>query len=43
MLGTNPFLMDTDGDGLPDGEDPDPLVAQAVPAEAVFRVLSVME
>lgn len=43
MLGTNPAFMDTDGDGIPDGEDLEPLVAQAVPAEAVFRVLSVIE
>jgi len=42
-LGTNPFLMDTDGDGIPDREDPSPLVAQAIPAEACFRVLTVME
>ncbi len=43
MLGTNPFLMDTDGDGIPDGEDPDPLVARVSTTEAAFRVLSVME
>jgi hypothetical protein len=43
MFGTNPFLMDTDGDGIPDGEDPEPLVAQATQAEAGFRVLSVLE
>lgn len=41
--GTNPFLMDTDGDGIPDGADPEPLVAQTTPAEVGFRVLTVME
>ena len=25
QLGTNPRLRDTDGDGVPDGKDPDPL------------------
>lgn len=43
MLGTNPFLMDTDGDGLPDGSDPDPLAAQFLSEDTAFRVLSVIE
>jgi len=29
--GTDPLNADTDGDGLPDGADPDPLAATAVP------------
>lgn len=43
MLGTNPFLMDTDGDGIPDESDPDPLAAQVSVTENSFRVLSVIE
>jgi Bacterial TSP3 repeat len=43
MLGTNPFLMDTDGDGIPDESDPEPLVAQLSSTGSAFRVLSVFE
>ncbi len=43
MLGTDPFLMDTDGDGIPDEADPEPLIANALDDNPVFRVLSVIE
>lgn len=43
-LGTNSYLMDTDGDGLPDGSDPNPLAADiAANAGSAFRVLTVLE
>lgn len=43
MLDTNPFLMDSDGDGIPDESDPDPLVAQNPATPASFHILSVLE
>lgn len=41
--GSDPFVSDTDGDGLPDGEDPDPLEAESSASSSTFRVLSVLE
>jgi hypothetical protein len=37
-LGTSPHDADTDGDGIPDGEDEDPLVADTVPMSAVNSI-----
>ena len=33
-FGTNPWLLDTDGDGIPDGEDPGPLLPESAPVSA---------
>jgi hypothetical protein len=42
--GTNPLAMDTDGDGIPDSDDPHPLVPEALGPEATdFQVLTVLE
>jgi hypothetical protein len=37
-LGTSPHDADTDGDGIPDGEDEDPLVADTVPMSVVDSI-----
>jgi len=44
QFGTNPFLMDTDGDGIPDKDDPSPLIAQiSFLGSSPFNVLSILE
>jgi hypothetical protein len=40
--GTDPLNPDSDGDGLPDGEDPDPLVPREVPADWTWLLLVVI-
>lgn len=42
-VGLDPFLMDTDGDGIPDGMDSNPLINISQPELAVFQVLSPLE
>ena len=43
LSGTNPFFTDTDGDGIPDGSDSEPLLVLISAAVATFRVLTVLE